>query len=284
MDAALLARIDPAIAQKLPNGQLNCLICNAPVKSVKVWTAHINGRSHRENLMKKKNPTATEDIRKQPVSNGQSPVPSRKHKIAVEEDIPSSDRSIFVHPAAKLRRQDVNRLVKESDEEIIVGQTDVQTMEEISEKRQTPWQSSHEVKPVPMVEETKAKEILPEGFFDDPNVDAKVRQVEPKDPLEEEYNRFRKALVEEEHASEVIVEEEEMERQLEREIDEIDRQMSQWSRVHQLEERRDQILAGLGHSAPTVQPKEENSSENFDEPSEDEIDIDDITDWRNKLI
>ena len=38
---------------------------------------------------------------------------------------------------------------------------------------------------------------LPEGFFDDPKMDAKVRHVEYKDPMTEEWERFQKSIAKE---------------------------------------------------------------------------------------
>lgn len=40
-------KIDSPFAQY--NGlQLTCKLCNSQVKSSKVWTAHVNGKQHRE--------------------------------------------------------------------------------------------------------------------------------------------------------------------------------------------------------------------------------------------
>ena len=35
---------------------------------------------------------------------------------------------------------------------------------------------------------------LPEGFFDDPKLDAKARKVEYKDPITEEWEKFQKSI------------------------------------------------------------------------------------------
>ena len=38
---------------------------------------------------------------------------------------------------------------------------------------------------------------LPEGFFDDPKMDAKARNVEYKDPMTEEWEKFQKSIAKE---------------------------------------------------------------------------------------
>ena len=42
---------------------------------------------------------------------------------------------------------------------------------------------------------------LPEGFFDDPKMDAKARKVEYKDPMTEEWERFQKSIQKEDDVS-----------------------------------------------------------------------------------
>ncbi|XP_063778816.1 zinc finger protein 830 isoform X2 [Pseudophryne corroboree] len=69
-------------------------------------------------------------------------------------------------------------------------------------------------------------EALPEGFFDDPEVDAKVRKVDaPKDQLDKEWEEFQKEMRQANTVSEAIVAEEDEEGRLDRQIDEIDEQM-----------------------------------------------------------
>lgn len=73
-------------------------------------------------------------------------------------------------------------------------------------------------------------ETLPEGFFDDPIKDAKARHIEYKDPIEEEWEKFRKEIKEAEVQSMSIITEEQEESTVERQIDEIDAQIKNWSR------------------------------------------------------
>ncbi|XP_026577494.1 zinc finger protein 830 [Pseudonaja textilis] len=78
-------------------------------------------------------------------------------------------------------------------------------------------------------------EALPEGFFDDPEVDAKVRKVDtPKDQMDKEWEEFQKAMRQINTISEAIVAEEDEEGRLDRQIGEIDEQMECFRRVEQL--------------------------------------------------
>lgn len=71
---------------------------------------------------------------------------------------------------------------------------------------------------------------LPEGFFDDPRMDAKVRQVDYKDPIEEEWDKFQKEIKEETAQSAQIIADDQEEATTERQLDEIEEQIRHWSR------------------------------------------------------
>ncbi|XP_044149858.1 zinc finger protein 830 isoform X1 [Bufo gargarizans] len=93
-------------------------------------------------------------------------------------------------------------------------------------------------KPVPMKENTA--EALPEGFFDDPDVDAKVRKVDaPKDHLDKEWEEFQKEMRKVNTVSEAIMAEEDEEGRLDRQIDEIDEQIECYRRIEHLRNRKE---------------------------------------------
>ncbi|XP_061446613.1 zinc finger protein 830 [Rhineura floridana] len=83
-------------------------------------------------------------------------------------------------------------------------------------------------------------EALPEGFFDDPEVDAKVRKVDaPKDQMDKEWDEFQKAMRQVNTISEAIVAEEDEEGRLDRQIGEIDEQIECFRRVEELHDRQE---------------------------------------------
>ncbi|ESO07655.1 hypothetical protein HELRODRAFT_170182 [Helobdella robusta] len=77
-------------------------------------------------------------------------------------------------------------------------------------------------------------QFIPEGFFDDPKLDAKVRNIPYKDKMDEQMELFQKAIKEEAMVSESIIEEDDEERDEQRLLDEIDEQMIMWSKVEYL--------------------------------------------------
>ncbi|XP_047198037.1 zinc finger protein 830 [Hippoglossus stenolepis] len=85
-------------------------------------------------------------------------------------------------------------------------------------------------------------EALPEGFFDDPVRDAKVRKVDaPQDQMDKEWDEFQKEIRQVNTKSEAIVAEDDEEGRLERQIDEIDEQIQCYKRVELLRDKRDVV-------------------------------------------
>lgn len=122
---------------------------------------------------------------------------------------------------------------------------------------------------------------LPEGFFDDPIKDAKARNIEYKDPAEEEWDRFQKEISQELNTAQDIVAEEQEEATVGRQLEEIDEQMRAWSRVSDMEKKFDVV-------GEEVQEKKQSSTGDgmtLAESDEDEVDMDELdnlSDWRKK--
>ncbi|XP_068092790.1 zinc finger protein 830 [Hyperolius riggenbachi] len=92
----------------------------------------------------------------------------------------------------------------------------------------------------PMERKENTAEALPEGFFDDPEVDAKVRKVDaPKDQMDKEWEEFQKEIRQVNTVSEAIVAEEDEEGRLDRQIEEIDEQIECYRRIEHLRDRKD---------------------------------------------
>nr|APL97838.1 zinc finger protein 830 [Castor fiber] len=125
-------------------------------------------------------------------------------------------------------------------------------------------------------------EALPEGFFDDPEVDAKVRKVDaPKDQMDKEWDEFQKAMRQVNTISEAIVAEEDEEGRLDRQIGEIDEQIECYRRVENLRNRQDEIKNKL-KEVLTIKELQKKEEENAD--SDDEGELQDLLsqDWRVK--
>ncbi|NXN91209.1 ZN830 protein, partial [Rhinopomastus cyanomelas] len=125
-------------------------------------------------------------------------------------------------------------------------------------------------------------EALPEGFFDDPEVDAKVRKVDaPKDQMDKEWDEFQKAMRQVNTISEAIVAEEDEEGRLDRQIGEIDEQIECYRRVELLRNRQDLMKEKL-KEAMRLKATQEKEDEAVG--TEDEEELQDLLcqDWRVK--
>ncbi|KAM8849224.1 zinc finger protein 830 [Spinachia spinachia] len=112
-------------------------------------------------------------------------------------------------------------------------------------------------------------EALPEGFFDDPVRDAKVRKVDaPKDHMDKEWDEFQKEIRQVNTKSEAIVAEDDEEGRFERQIDEIDEQIECYRRVEVLRDKRDVVKRKVLPSEE--EPMEVDGSEEGEEQEEDE--------------
>ncbi|XP_063156398.1 zinc finger protein 830 [Candoia aspera] len=125
-------------------------------------------------------------------------------------------------------------------------------------------------------------EALPEGFFDDPEVDAKVRKVDtPKDQMNKEWEEFQKAMRQISTISEAIVAEEDEEGRLDRQIGEIDEQIECFRRVEQLRDRQEIMKDKLKEA---MSQRATQTEDGDDIGSDDEGELQDLLsqDWRAK--
>uniref|UniRef100_S4RHF5 Zinc finger protein 830 n=1 Tax=Petromyzon marinus TaxID=7757 RepID=S4RHF5_PETMA len=89
-------------------------------------------------------------------------------------------------------------------------------------------------------------EALPEGFFDDPVMDAKVRKVNlPKEQMEKEWEEFQKEMRQQTMVSEALQAEDDEEVRVERQIKEIDEQIECYRRVEMLLNKRHSLKEKL---------------------------------------
>ncbi|XP_053323451.1 zinc finger protein 830 [Spea bombifrons] len=110
-------------------------------------------------------------------------------------------------------------------------------------------------------------EALPEGFFDDPEVDAKVRKVDaPKDQMDKEWEEFQKEIRQVNTVSEAIVADEDEEGRLDRQIDEIDEQIECYRRIEHLRNQKD----GLQETLKDIMMSKANKYQDGDEVRSDD--------------
>jgi len=155
------------------------------------------------------------------------------------------------------------------------SQSETKTKSESIESKDT--QSTSNSSKVPKVTEEIVPDeeagAIPEGFFDDPRLDAKARNVQYVDHNEEEWEKFQKEISDEVATAQEILVEDRNEATADRQLEDIDEQIQAWKRVSQLEEKKEAIAK--------TKPVNEKSTEE-DSESDSDVELDDLTDWRKK--
>lgn len=251
-------------------GQLTCVLCKTVVRSENVWHVHINAKQHKENVivakqLKLQTNNFTVPVKNQPLkrltTSPSNDIPQKKIKgilknaPPVVNDVPSdffeTKNIVESAPGASMFH----------NEEIIRPPLKIEQAPEILDNQEVRKGNIDE-------------QPIPEGFFDDPVLDAKARNIEYKDPIEEEWDKFQKEMRDEATTSAAIIAGEQDEATAERQIDEIDEQIRNWSRVLDLEVKTEATKQKL-----EVQKM---STDKFDNTTDSDSDYDEYLDWRAK--
>ncbi|XP_050343498.1 zinc finger protein 830 [Nymphalis io] len=250
-------------------GQLMCILCSSIVRSENVWQIHLNSKQHKGNVEQaKKLKELTNNFTDDKIKN--------KRPGCLQTDVPQEKRpkGILKNSYEKLPRlvqapeRKLPTILIHHDEKIIRKSKNltfqkVETLEATVENK---------------IDDTETilsnPQPIPEGFFDDPILDAKARNIEYKDPVEEEWEKFQKEIKEETSTSAEIIAGEQEEATAERQIDEIDEQIRNWSRVLDLELKKEETKKKIP-DADLLNEGDENESDN-------EAEIDEFLDWRAK--
>ncbi|XP_070494107.1 zinc finger protein 830 [Chironomus tepperi] len=273
-------KIDSPFA-KYDNGQLTCVLCKSIVRSESVWKVHINAKQHKDNLqlakqLKEKLENQTKktgnDDRiaglKRSIEDMRSEVPEKKLKGILKNSTPST-------PSAT-----TNIVVKQNEVSNDKSQNDKIPDDFFDSKPKSKKSAKTKNEEVDS-EKMQVDEALPEGFFDDPVKDAKARNLEYKDPVEEEWDKFQKEIKEAEVQSTNIINEEHEEATVERQIDEIDEQIRNWSRVLEMEKKKEEIETKLKQEN-IIKSDNDTIMKTSDTESDEDEDIPEFIDWRSK--
>lgn len=155
-----------------------CILCKLVIRSETIWSVHLNSKMHKDNVTlakktKLENPVKTPNIQtfKRPLSPTQDTSTSKKIKgilknssqpvVQTKSNLPADffdDNSKQVNGASAPMQKSESK-----DKDPTVNTMDVKHMEEEEKEKE-----KEKIKDVNLP-------ILPEGFFDDPVMDAKVR-------------------------------------------------------------------------------------------------------------
>ncbi|KAM4728096.1 zinc finger protein 830 [Anableps anableps] len=299
-------RVESPFAKYNSLGHLSCVLCAVQVKSELLWPAHVLGKQHKDKVaelkegkiqsavppsfpVKRKTQDSEEVIGKKAKPAGQSGsgLPGDSEKPA-EKATASAQKSAGLSLLAGV--------YDENDDED-AGETN-SPAHPAAELPSDFFDSS--IPPTPAISHSgsilkadvpeksadkkdNTAEALPEGFFDDPVRDAKVRNVDaPKDQMDKEWEEFQKEIRQVNTKSEAIVAEDDEEGRLERQIDEIDEQIECYKRVELLRDKRDVLKR-----KPVSRKSEDMETEENTEEEEEEEDEEGLLgllsrDWRAK--
>ncbi|CAG9795079.1 unnamed protein product [Diatraea saccharalis] len=257
-------QINNPLAKYNNAGQLTCVLCSSIVRSEQVWPVHVNSKQHRENVenakkLKEKTNNFTTGKLKHKLSD-----PSTDAGASVEKKIKGILKNAGQVPQLISVSNKAPQIITSHNEEIKRAPLNMNIVYSVTKD-----EPDEKVKA-----ELTAEQPIPEGFFDDPILDAKVRNIEYKDPVEEEWEKFQKEIKEEASASAEIIAGEQEEATAERQIDEIDEQIRNWNKVLDLEMKKEETKK--------QRQEIEHMSENEDSDSNNDDNIDEFLDWRAK--
>ncbi|KAI0221838.1 Zinc finger protein 830 [Lamellibrachia satsuma] len=273
-------------------GQLTCVLCNCPVKNDLLWTAHVQGRTHRENVTKVK--VRKEDVFTKPTAAPPNALKRKQlsdpsdavvQKVRKGDTADRGSTASASHPHSQVGtsphacKPTTSSAALPADFFDAAPAADDAAAMETSETdspvtHQVVMETSEPPAEQLITDESKPMaEKLPEGFFDDPVKDAKVREVEYRNKMDDEWELFQRVMKDESTVSEAIEEEEEEQKTAERNIEEIDEQIHRWSQVDKLQKAKEQLML-----KEVPRADEEDQEEEVDEEQE----FEEFLDWRSK--
>uniref|UniRef100_A0A2M3ZIH5 Zinc finger protein 830 n=1 Tax=Anopheles braziliensis TaxID=58242 RepID=A0A2M3ZIH5_9DIPT len=310
-------RIDSPLAKYNDAGQLSCVLCRSVVRSEAVWKVHINSKQHKENIELAKQLKNTQPTLQSRKSSAATPSVAGKSEVLVPQKRSAAAGSSAddVAPPKKLKgilktsathEQQQNGTLPEDFFDKATGPSsirkdlvNIRLPERNRDQKGEPMEQDTEDMEAAGSAPPADDEALPEGFFDDPKMDAKARNQEYKDPNDEEWDKFQKEIKEATNVSMAIISEEQEESTAERQIAEIDEQIRNWSRVLDLEKQKERVKAvkgGVGQRSTRANGNKNGDielsfrnpcathvgEEEDDEDDDDGEEFDEFLDWRSK--
>lgn len=306
-------RVESPFAKYNSLGHLSCSLCSVQVKSELLWPTHVLGKQHKEKVADVKGANSMAVTQQsQPVKrkvpdnedvNGKRAKPSPGAGQS-SSGLPGDffEKSSEKESATLKKSAGLSLLAGVYDEEDEENTEDAETTTPLPQKSEagvlpadffdssipSAPAISHsgsilkaEVQEKSTEKKDNTAEALPEGFFDDPVTDAKVRNVEaPKDQMDKEWEEFQKEIRQVNTKSDAIVAEDDEEGRLERQIDEIDEQIECYRRVEVLRDKRDVVKSKLQSRKDEHMERDGSNAE--EEESEEELLGLLSRDWRAK--
>ncbi|CRK90925.1 CLUMA_CG004614, isoform A [Clunio marinus] len=263
------SKIDSPFA-KYDNGQLTCQLCKSVVRSAAVWKVHVNSKQHKENLSLAKQLKEKLEAKETPAIEDRLAALKRMRSVTETSEKRLKTQNESVDGSQKIKDSVTSQATSAIPDDFFDSKSKNQSNNKQSSTASTANESE---------DKNQIDESLPEGFFDDPVKDAKARHVEVRDQAAEEWERFQREIKEAEALSMNIINEEQEEATAERQIDEIDAQIKNWSRVLELEKKKEIIESKLKQGKLQ---NVENQITSIDDDDDMEEEIPEFFDWRAK--
>ncbi|KAI8084596.1 uncharacterized protein BX664DRAFT_337351 [Halteromyces radiatus] len=233
-------KIEHVFAKYDTQGRLGCVLCHSIVKSEQLWGPHLQSARHKELLAQLK---------------------AIKQQQQQKQHIAGKKRSVTEtggDAALLSKRARFEQLEKEMEEEQEEEESDDSMDDSDQEMEQQDDEDNTTGLPADFFD-TPSKTVasqkttmkagvhrdLPSGFFDDANEEAKARQVDAPDALEnqqleEEYAAFKEMMVDTNEETDKMQEQDEETMLLERDIELARQQLALDEKVQQLKQQRQQ--------------------------------------------
>lgn len=291
---AITRQIDSPHAKYNSRGQLMCVVCGTTVKSAIIWQAHVNKRSHQENLaaLKKKqqqlNTISTSTSSSRVTREGESrkrPASPDTHSHNKKSAPPSKPKGILkkvttYSSSDESEDEKVNEATPPQEAQPSLPEVKTENGHRESHSNGVPedFFDSDRSSSVPQEGESiynekppkpkhppkpNTSESLPEGFFDDPVADAKARNVEYKDKDAEEWLSFMREVSAAEQESRTIIEEDKEEAALATQIEQANEQIACLEKVVELDKKKTTQLQDRGNTRAGSDDSEDSSDEEF---------------------
>jgi zinc finger protein 830 len=270
-------RIDSPFAKYTNTGQICCALCNQQLTSENFWKAHVNGREHKQKLLELKSnikQTNSDAVFAKPFPP--SPLTTqpqrgvkRPHDVATSDDYaivskPSGPVTTAQHSALPADFFDSGSSKSQVDSNQSVTKSSLPT-----------------TNPIPPIENTSA---IPEGFFDNPELDARMRKVEYVNKMEIEWDTFTREMKQETNISDKLEAYDDIERDVEREIKETDELITRWQKIedmHDIKDNRFKIVKERTNKS-VKQSKNESDDDDDDDDQDLEKELQSMYNWRQK--
>ncbi|KAI9278752.1 hypothetical protein BDA99DRAFT_493064 [Phascolomyces articulosus] len=240
--------------------QLTCVVCNSQVKSA--WSAHLGSAFHKENMARLR---ALKQQKQQPQ---QRPVKRTSSPVSEQQELPTKRAKHHVQEDEEMDGDDDNNETSQLPADFFDGdaasapqQSSSESEQEEEELQQPDPTKKEKPKPTQPPQLSGASSNLPQGFFDDPEEEARMRKEAPiaeqvENILDEEYALFKEAMADTIIEAEKVDEEEDEELWLDRD-EEMFRQQAEFdSRVEMLKKMRAKTAQGE-FSAPNEEKRGE---------------------------